>query len=267
MISKKSIILTLLIPAVFTAAAVCIWKVSKERLKTADKFQLKHENISVPLLPEWMPEDFTEIVLTVSGLNGNVSLFDKELPKKLSETFAADPWVESVESVVLRFPGGADVKLTYRRPATLVEVAPQKFMPVDKNGVLLPGGTVQKIEPVKLRSYPQITGIQTKPPERTGVIWNDPLVVSAAQLADILSSVPETGISKIIPKQEAGQHVFRLLTSANTEIFWGSFIPAAQDGKAHKSTENKIKRIQALIEQFGSLDGIPDSLHPVKLPE
>ncbi|GHT39453.1 hypothetical protein FACS189427_13580 [Planctomycetales bacterium] len=47
--SKKSIILALLIPALFTVAAVCAWNVSKERLKTEEKFQLKYENISVPL--------------------------------------------------------------------------------------------------------------------------------------------------------------------------------------------------------------------------
>ncbi|MCL2743487.1 MAG: hypothetical protein FWE67_06530 [Planctomycetaceae bacterium] len=271
---KRNIFLTLLVLAVFIAAGVSAWNVSKERLKNEKKFLLKHENISVPSLPEWMPENFVEIVLNSSGLENSSLLFDKdlsfekELPKKLSEAFAANPWVESVESVVLRFPSGADVKLTYRTPAALVEIAPQQFLPIDKNGIVLPSDSLQKIEAAKLHSYPKVIGISSKPPEKIGSPWNDVNVTSAASLAAILADIPAVSIGKIRLDQQAGNvPAFRLFTSANTEIIWGTFAPADKTGKMHRSTEAKVEQIRTLAEQFDTLDAIPDSLRPVKLRE
>ena len=251
-----------LVLAIFAGLGVLGWYFVKERIRNKPEYRLTTENIIVPDAPPWVPERFVEEVLQSSGLNRTGSLLDKTLPQKLSEAFTAHPWVEKVEQVVLRYPSGAEVRLSYRVPIAIVELPQRGIFLVDRNGVVLPPDYLSDTTTEKW--YLVIQGIQSMPLGSIGTPWGDPMVHTAAQLAAALSDTAEQlNLARIIPATEAtpvgARIVCRLRTTTGTEIHWGTFSP--DDPK----TEAKKKRLWDLREQFRSLDTVPATFQPIDL--
>jgi hypothetical protein len=184
------------------------------------------------------------------------------LSEKLAKAFVADPWVESVVRVELRFPSGADVTLIYRRPIAVVEVA-QGLLPIDPNGVLLRTDYFIHIAPEKKNDYLRISSIRSTPLGGVGTAWGDPLVHASAQLAALLEDIAKTcGVTAILPVVEKTpketRTVFRMKTAAGTEILWGRF--DADDPK----NDARKERLLELVKLYGSLDMVPPSFRSVE---
>jgi len=249
----RTLIALILVLAIFAGLGVLGWYFVQERIHHKPEYRLATDRITVSPPPEWVPERFVEDVLQSSGLNRTGSLLDATLPQRLTEAFAAHPWVERVEQVVPRFPSGAEVRLSYRVPAALVEVSQRGIFLVDRNGVLLPPEYLSDTD--RRNEFLTIQGIQSMPLGSVGTPWGDPMVQTAAQLATALSDVAELlNLARVIPIMEetpggARRIVYRLQTSAGTEIHWGTFSP--------NDTETKIRRLRELREQFRSLDHVP----------
>jgi len=238
------------------------WFYAKDRIRSQQQYRLSADKISVTPPPHWVSDRFVEEVLRSSGLNQTGSLLDKTLPQKLTEAFAAYPWVEKVEQVVPRYPSGAEVKLLYRVPMALVEVSRLGTLPVDRNGILLPQEYLVDTLADRWSQHLVIQGIQSTPLGAVGTPWGDPLVQTAAQLAAELSDITEPlQLAQITPAMETSPSgariVWRLKTVAGTEIRWGAFPSDNPD------TETKIKKLLKRHEDFRSLDNIPANLQPV----
>jgi len=258
----RTLIGLILVLAIFAGLGALGWYFVKERIRNKPEYQLSAENIIVPNAPPWVPENFVEEVLQSSTLNRTGSLLDKTLPQKLSEAFTAYPWVEKVEQVVLRYPSGAEIQLSYRVPVAVVEMPQRSVFLVDRNGVVLPPDYLSDTTTEK--RYLVIQGIQSMPLGSIGTPWGDPMVHTAAQLATALSDTAEQlNLARIIPVMEAmpmgTRIVCRVRTVAGTEIHWGTFSP--DDPK----TEAKKKRLWDLREQFRSLDNVPTAFQPIDL--
>ena len=251
----RTLFALILVLAVFAGLGALGWNFVKDRVQHKPEYRLSADRISVSPPPEWVPERFVEEVLQSSGLNRTGSLLDATLPQRLTEAFAAHPWVERVEQVVPRFPSGADIRLSYRVPAALVEVSQRGIFLVDRNGVLLPPEYLSASD--RRNHFLTIQGIQTMPLGSVGTPWGDPMVQTAAQLAAVLSDVTELlNLARITPIMEetpggARRIVYRLQTAAGTEIHWGTFSP--DDPR----TEAKIRRLRDLRDQFRSLNNVP----------
>lgn len=261
---KRNIFGVFLILIFFGSLGVLGWHVTKDRLFEQPAYRLSSENIFVPEMPEWIPSDFTAKVLLDSGLNIDVSILDETLPQKLSQAFSADPWVEEVQRVVIRFPSGADIQLTYRSPVALVEVPDYGLFPVDRNGVLLPTDYFINIAPEKRSEYPKIEGIRSSPIGTVGTPWGDLSVHTAAQLAAVIRHrISDWRIAVIKPTLEStptgNRIVCYLKTVKGTEIFWGRFEP--NDAQI----DRKIKRLDEFVELFQSLDKVPPNFQPIDL--
>ena len=233
-------------------------------LSEQPEYRLKEERITVPPPPEWVSKDFVQNVLRASGLDAEGSLLDESLPQKLSQAFSADPWVEEVRRVEIRYPSGAHIELSYRQPVALVAVTPQSLYPVDDNGVLLPTDYFIEIDPEKRHDYPVIEGIGTKPLGTVGTLWGDPTVHTAAQLAGIVRSIgTEMNFAKIRLIKEAsptGQRILGcIVTREGTEITWGRIDP--DDPK----NEAKTDRLRELVKLYQSLDNVPPGFRPINL--
>jgi len=240
------------------------WYFVKDRIRHQPEYLLSADKVSVSLPPDWVPDRFVEDVLQSSGLNRTGSLLDATLPQKLTEAFAAHPWVERVEYAIPRYPSGADIKLFYRVPTAVVEIPQRGIFLVDRNGVLLPPEYLLNINPDQRGGYLVIQGIQSMPLGSPGTPWGDPMVQTAAQLAAALTDTAgPLHLARIIPSMEAtpsgARIICRLRTAAGTEIHWGSFSP--NDPK----TESKKKKLWELHEQFRSLDGVPRTFQPIDL--
>ena len=247
---------TVLLFAACAGLGVLGWNFVRHSLSERAEYRLSAERIRVSETPPWIPTNFVDAVLRSSGLT-SASLLDAGLSEKLAKAFAADSWVESVVRVELRFPSGAEVVLTYRRPVAVVEVA-QGLLPVDPNGVLLRTDYFIHVAPEKKNDYLRVSGIRSTPLGGVGTAWGDPLVHSSAQLAAFLEDVTKTlALTAIVPGAEqtatGTQTVFRLKTAAGTEFHWGRFDAADPKNDAGK------KRLLELVRLFGSLDQVPPS--------
>ncbi|MDR3182342.1 MAG: hypothetical protein LBT89_05365 [Planctomycetaceae bacterium] len=240
------------------------WFCVKPSVQRKPQYCLAAENISITPPPNWVPETFVKEVLAAAGLNQPGLLLDKTLPQKLADAFAAYPWIENVEAVDIRYPSGADVKLSYRTPAAFVTVPNQGRYPVDRSGILLPSDYFVKLAPEKQSQYLTIAGIRTAPLGAAGTPWGDPLVQTAAQLAGVLGTdaakLKLTQITPLAEETPAGiQIVCTLQTLGKTEIIWGAFVSDESQNEAKK------RQLWNLNDQYRSLDNIPAKLKPVRL--
>lgn len=248
-----------LVLAIFAGLSVLGWYFVEEKIRPKPEYRLSADRITVPEIPPWVPERFVEDVLKSSNLNQTDSLLDKTLPLKLTEAFAAHPWVERVEQVVPRYPSGADVKLSYRVPVALVSVPKEGIFLVDRYGVLLPPDHLLDPTANRQNEYLTIHEIRSTPLGSVGTLWGDPIVHTGAQLAATLTDVASPlKLAHIIPPSREIK-MWRLQTAAGMEIRWGTFV--SDDPK----TEVKIKKLWQWHEQFRSLDNVPATLRPIDL--
>jgi hypothetical protein len=250
-----------LVLAIFAGLGALGWYLVKEQIRNMPEYRLSAENITISPPPDWISDRFVVEVLQSSGLNRTGSLLDKKLPHKLTEAFTAHPWVEKVEHIVSRYPSGAEVKLSYRVPIALVEIPQRGVVPVDRNGVLLPQTYLTDSSSEQWSKHLVIQGIQSMPLGSAGTPWGDPMVLTAAQLAEELSDIAEPlNLAHIIPEKETvpsgTRIVCRLKTAGGMEFHWGAFVPNDPKNKT------KQKKLLDLHDQFRSLDNIPANFRP-----
>jgi len=247
-----------LVFAVFVGLGLIGWLFVKTRIIYKPEYRLSAEKIVVSPPPDWVPDRFVEDVLRSSGLN-KTSLLDKTLPQKLMEAFTTHPWVEKVEQVHPRY-SGVDIKLVYRVPVALVETTQRGFVPVDRNGIVLPRYLSDAI-PDQQNERLIIKGVQSMPLGSAGTFWGDPMVQTAAQLAATLTDndniVEPLKLKWIIPAMETAPNgekmVFRLKTIAGTEFHWGTFV------LGDPKSDMKKRKLWGLHDQFLSLDRVPEN--------
>jgi len=265
----RTLIGLFLVLAVFAGIGTLGWYFVKDKIRIKQEYRLSADKVVVSPPPDWIPDPFVEDVLRSSGLNQTGSLLDKALPQKLAEAFAAYPWIERVEQVVLRYPSGANVELVYRTPVALVQVPQRGVMPVDRNGIVLPPQYLSEANSDWKSKHWIVHGIQSLPLGSFGTPWGDPLVHTAAQLAAALTDDPDNTAESvkltrsIIATTETipggTRIVCRLKTAAGMEIHWGTVV--SDDPKF----ESKKKKLWNLYEQFGSLDNVPAHFRPIDL--
>ena len=263
----RTLIGIIVVLAIFAGLGLIGWHAVRERIRSKQEYLLSADKIMVSPAPDWVSDRFVEDVLRSSGLS-RTSLLDRALPQKLTEAFTAYPWVEKVEYVVPRYPSGAEIKLSYRVPAALVETPQRGLVPVDRNGIVLPLEYLSNAVSDRRNEHLIVQEIQSMPLGSVGTPWGDPLVQTAAQLAAALTDDVHTAetmtLKWIIPTSETvpggTRIVCRLKTAAGTEIHWGPFVP--NDPKL----ESKKKKLWDVYEQFRqSLDNVPDNFRPIDL--
>ena len=191
---------------------------------------------------------------------------------RLHLSFAAHPWVETVEFVKITPPRQVRVLLRYRTVALAVVQPDDKadaWIPgrngktklpgrvVDRNGVLLPQAAAAPRLPVLYGKVPSPTG-------HTGQPWGDDGVAKAAAVASLL--MPYQDELNLAQFEITGGKL--LLTNERTRVVWA---PISNDETPAES------RLQALLEvrtKRGNLDGliidvsVPEQpvVHPLKRP-
>ena len=266
----RTLIGLILVLAISASVGTLGWYFAKDKIRSKQEYRLSADRVKVdPPPPDWISNQFVVDVLRSSGLNQTDFLLDKTFSQKLGEAFAAYPWIERVEQVVLRYPSGADVKLVYRVPVALVEIPQRRSMPVDRNGIALPPEYLSEANSDWKRKHWIVPGIQSMPLGSFGTLWGDPLVHTAAQLAAALTDDPDNTAESlkltriIIATTETipggTRIVCRLKTAAGMEIHWGTFVPD------DPTFESKKKKLWKLHEQFRSLDSVPAHFRPIDL--
>lgn len=223
-------------------------------LRSRSEYRLAFRQIALDPPPSGpVPADVLEQVRQQSQLPEELSLLDPELPRRLAEAFQAHPWIAQVHEVRNRYPAVLSVKVTYRRPAALIQIDGGRYA-VDPQGVLLPPGDFSQAD---AQRYVTVVGVRSKPRGGAGAPWGDPVVVGAAQLADFLGPRwKELQIAAVVAPSAsspaADQLFYELETQGGSRILWGRSPQSRYPGEL--AAGQKLGRLEKYLAEFGSFD-------------
>ncbi len=226
------------------------------KLESRDEYRLALDKVVIdpaPVAP--IPADLFEQVQKRAELPNELSVLDRDLPRRLAEGFALHPWIARVVEVRNEFPSAVKVTVEYRQPVALVHV-PNGYYAVDKDGILLPPQDFSKAD---ASEYIAVKGITSTPQNGAGQRWDDPAVTAAAKLAELLAPKwKQLQVATIIAPQnvsaatESDALQFDLETQTGTRILWGR-APGTQHPGELTPTQ-KLGRLNKYLAEFGSFD-------------
>lgn len=253
--------------AVVATILVC-WPSFEERLptlKTRPEYTVGVDQISVTPAPRWVPDDLVERVFDRAKFSEPLSLQDPRLSEKIALAFHTYPWIERLTKVTKSYPARVNVEVVYREPVAMVKLVSGGFLPVDRNGVLLPTRDFNRSD---IDRYPHIVNV-TSVPIRRGEPWGDPAVLGAAQLADVLTDADEDQASwwkalelkSIIAPSSVGVDAenlqYRLETSGGSQICWGR-----APGTEYPAELKVAQKLERMAEYHRSYNGFDDAPAP-----
>jgi hypothetical protein len=222
--SKPLLVLTASAAVVVGLIGIGRW--TRDWLDRRGHYLVPLANLAVPVPPGLDRREFLAEVQYLGSLPDAISTMDPATMMRLAAAFAAHPWVEQVDRIALRDPGGPRAQLRLRTPTLVV-----LDRTVDSRGVLLPG-TAPKEHLIVW------SGAAPAPAGPAGSPWGDPILEAAAQTAARLAPFQERLRLKEVSAQD-GALTFR---GAMT-VHWGK--PGDDDGK--------FARLQSLLADSNAL--------------
>lgn len=241
-----------LLGGAIAAGGYAVWLKVRPRVLESDQYHVRVENVVITPPPDWIRSDVKAEVLRDAEANGELSILDVDLAKRMHQSFAAHPWVAKVVQVAKLPPARLDVELVYRKPVCMVQVAEGLF-PIDAGGVLLP---TADFSPHEAARYPRYSNapLTTEPP--AGSVWQEQRIFAAAQLAALLSDVwEEFNFEQFEPQTEPSSSAldFQILTKKGTRVLWGP-APSADDA-GQTLAKAKLAKLKQYFAERGTLEG------------
>ncbi|RMG35328.1 MAG: hypothetical protein D6725_12765 [Planctomycetota bacterium] len=204
--------------------------------------------------PRWVPTSLREQVLSRAGFPTELSLLDADLNARLAAAFAAHPWVRRVVRVQKTVPARIVVELEYREPLACVRDRRGRWLPIDRDGVLLP---VEDLPVSFLAELPKVVGLEElPPPDRVGVVWSTAQVGAAVSLLERLRGDWERfelQAIECLSGSAPDDPQFALITQGGSRILWGH---AGESGHPQEPpSEEKVAKLEQYLKKFGGFDG------------
>jgi len=272
----RQLIFTILVVGLLLGAWWGLWSIWKYGLLHSSAYLLNPKRFHLPDHPPWIPETLVYEVLTAAKFAPKESVVDAKLPERIAVAFRANPWVQTVRSVQIKYPAEVYVELDYRNPVCLVELpSGKRFYPVDANGILLPTnyftqGTREEIEEKK-SAFLFVVGTPSNPIGSFGDSWGDSVVEKAAKIAAMLGENAKTwGIVSIKILTEQNDHPdairwntqpaeFQLVAENGRFFHWGTFDLSSDNPQSPDSKEkDKLEMFRDLIGVHVTLDKFPE---------
>ena len=238
-------------------AGVCaLWPYVAQKLPSLEgrpEYQISFTQIQVSPLPKHpVPQNLVEQVAEQSGVPSKVSLLSESLTSDIAAAFRRHPWVAKVVRVQKSFPAAVTVELEYRQPVLMAQV-PGGRIPVDINGVLLPTADFSASD---TNRFPVVQYTGAKPKIRPGAIWNEPNIVAAARLANLLGEkwkplkleaivIPQLAEPSTDPKDI----LLELTGIGGSRIVWGRAPGSDHPGELEPT--QKIRRLEKYLADYG----------------
>ncbi len=249
--------LTILLLGLFAGGWYSVWKTAGPDVLASPEYWVTPDTISVTEPPIWIRTDIRTEVVRNASLDRPLSIMDDNLTERAARAFAMHPWVAKVHRVVKFHPSGLRVELEYRRPVCMVETESRtELLPVDIQGIVLPGGD---FSPVESSRYPRLAKIDSIPVGVVGESWGDGRVVGGAEIAGAFGSAwQELKLDRIVPSMNRNQGyteacTYELFTRGGTRILWGHDPSTELPGEA--PAVDKIARLKKYAAEHGTLEG------------
>lgn len=237
-------------------------------------YTVNKERISFSSPPDWIAEGvLQEIAGVLFDDEQTFDVRDRDVTKRIATAIEAaeNPWIKSVQRVVKYYPTKILVDIQYRRPVALVEIkgkvgdADHGLVPVDVDGVILPGGGNSYFV-TNIDKFPRIDVGQAFPEagKVEGDEWGDVRVTEAARITAALQNVwSQLGLLRVVAaSSDEGRTIYELHTTEGAHLIWGS-APGAE--RPHEnSVAQKIGMLLAL-QQSQIAAGAIDLRTPAEL--
>jgi hypothetical protein len=244
----------LAIIVLLTAGSYFSWKKWGVPVTQRSEYRIAVDSIAVTPQPPWIPTDVREEAIRDGHLE-QLSIFDKQLTRRLYQAFEMHPWVQRVNRVSkCRSLGKVQIELEYRRPVAWVEVPPGVLpnnevglLPVDGEGVLLPP---KDFVAEQVDDFVRIAVAGLTPCGMPGTTWGDPRVTSAAQIAALITeNFQDANLHRILASprpgdiQDLGPPIFEVTTRQGARFVWGSAPGHEQPGEP-TAVQKSLRLIQ-----------------------
>ena len=201
----RSAVLSMIGPSLLLLIGYFGWRFYGAKSYDAAFYGLRKENLILTQPPVWLKDSIVEQVFHTSGLE-NLSLLDSQTPAVLARTIDQHPAVRKTHRVQPVSGGQIFVSVEYRTPVAMVhcelndeirEVLKLRkvelntsgddlFVPIDKDGVLLPESNFSQSD---VMNYLWIYADELKfdPDWKHGNRFTDPRIIEAARLCNLLA--------------------------------------------------------------------------------
>ncbi|MFO1096264.1 MAG: hypothetical protein U0992_23615 [Planctomycetaceae bacterium] len=236
-------------------------------LEELPEYQFDTSRIQVSNPNRWVPRGFVQKLIDADRLPAHVSLLQPGLAERVSKALAGHPWVRNVRGVCVTRSGIA-ADLDYRLPVLMVETRSGMY-PVDRDGALLPPSDFGISD---LQRFPLLKSASMPPSGPAGETWEDPVVLGAARLAEVLAPGGDLSFCwekyqlvaiEANPRTAATVKLedlsFELVTRGRSRILWGH-APGADD--LEPTVSQKLTR---LADYFSKHDGFESDGRPNRI--
>lgn len=238
------------------AGVFAMWPYAIQKLPSLGnrpEYQIPFASIElVPEPPRPVPANLLEQVADQSGMPRDLSVLSENLTAELTKAFRRHPWVSKVVRIRKSFPARITVELEYRKPVVMAQVQGGRI-PVDLYGVILPTTDFSASD---ASQYPLIQNIPNRPKVRPGSAWEDPGILAAARLADVIGEYwqPLKLEAIVLPrnidaKTQPNDVILELLAKGGSKIVWGR--PPGNDHPGELEAIQKIRRLEKYLADFG----------------
>ena len=275
----KSLLIGLLLAGVLAAGGYKIWQFVRGRVLSSEEYQLTPEKIQISPWPppRWVQPDPRQEVFAQLRRRGPISIMDETLTaERITAAFEQNPWIAKVRKVAKKYPATVEVAVEYRQPVLMVRIdtpSSQIYYAVDADGISLP--TEGCFDPVELRTYPCLVGVEKPPATIAGKRWGDSRVIGGAEIAAALLPVWEKlRFKQIVPRAHSlsapvaspdatqspqfGDYRFELVTQGDKHINWGK--APTDKNSPDASPAQKVKTLEDRASEYGSLDKCRDEI-------
>ncbi len=241
--SRKLIPIVLLL-GVFGWATHAAWQRWGVPATNGPQYRLSAEQMVITPQPAWIHSNVKEDVIRDGQLT-ELQLLDPHLAEKISRAFTLHSWVAKVVEVRKEYPGKLSVKLEYRQPVAMVEVAGATgpgLLFVDVEGVLLP---TDDFATKQTEHFLRIQAPHATPAGIYGMAWGDVRIERSARLAHYLKDHWQSlGLYRLrVVEAVGGDMLLELETKDGQICRWGH--APGEEVSPERTAEEKLRFLQA----------------------
>jgi len=266
----RSAVLSMIGPSVLLLIGYFGWRFYGAKSYDAAFYGLRKENLVLTQPPVWLKESIVEEVFQASGLE-NLSLLDSQTPAVLARTIDQHPAVRKTHRVQPVSGGQIFVSVEYRTPVAMVHCelndevreslkvrkidlhtsGDDLFVPIDKDGVLLPESNFSQSD---VMNYLWIYADELRfdPDWKHGSKFTDPRIIEAARLCNLLApyrSQVKAERVVVFPSKDKEDGKFRYELAIETAtpgptIIWGAAPELGQmEGSIDPVSRSKMSKL------------------------
>lgn len=256
-----AVVLVLAVSAAVALLAVWLWQRVRPSVARSDVYLLDARDIEITPEPRWIRANVKAEVLRDANLEGNLSLLDEDLARRVREAFEFHPWVQSARATKI-YPARIRVEIVYRKPVAMVQVEHANrvgLVPLDALGVRLPA---EDLSPLEKRRYPRLVRCGALP--LVGQQATDGRIVAGARLAEtLLEAWEEMKLEKIVLPEPAtmppvtveddpSQRVYLIVARNGMQIVWGA--PPGEEPQGEATAAEKLATLRHYLRQHEGAD-------------